>query len=105
MDEELKRVLLVAIPVPHVEDLGIVEDVMVEAQDFLILRVHGRRHVDNGDSEMREKFPGQRKQNERESITQNTGSVASGRAVSYHRGVVADGSRQPKAVFELGFRR
>jgi hypothetical protein len=36
--------------VPHVEDFGIVEDVMVETQDFLVLRVHRRGHVEDRDS-------------------------------------------------------
>lgn len=46
VNKELKGVLLVAVSVPHVKDLGIVEDVMVETQDLLVLRVHRRGHIE-----------------------------------------------------------
>lgn len=50
VNKEFKGILLVAVSVPHVEDFGIVEDVMVETQDFLVLRVHRRGHVEDRDS-------------------------------------------------------
>lgn len=45
VDQVLVRALLVGrVLQAHLEDFGIVEQLLVETQDFLVLAVHGWRH-------------------------------------------------------------
>lgn len=74
MDQELEWVLLVTVPMPHVKDLGIIEDLMVKTENFLIFRVHRRRHFENQPMEPGRSLVEQR--NERSGMSPGVESVA-----------------------------